>query len=394
MARSRGPMRAVVIALALARWPLRVRRRPAAPRRILVLHHLLLGDTLMLTPLLARLRARHPSAEIVMTVATSYAPLYAGRPYGVLAHPFDARDLATFWPLLRGPRFDLVILPADNRWSWLARALGAAWIVGLAGDRPAHKNWPVDELRPYSERPTAFGETAASLVDAQAGERYAPAAWPPPVAVGPARVGGDYAVLHVGASTPLKRWEPARWRAVADWLEARGILPVWTVGPGEAPLLDAIERTQAHPRFAGTLTLGQLWHLLAGARVLVAPDTGVAHLGRIVGVPTVALFGPGSAVICGAGDFFAGCPYRAVTVDPFPCRDQTIQFFRNVPWVRRCERMPGVPPGGCARALCMEAIGVTAVTSAIESLLERPQALRISAGDRAGKDSGRGRCTS
>src|SRR5450755_4208859 len=59
------------------------RRPPRDPRRILIAHHLLLGDTLMLTPLLAKLRARYPQAEIVMTVAGSFAPLYTSHPYGV-----------------------------------------------------------------------------------------------------------------------------------------------------------------------------------------------------------------------------------------------------------------------------------------------------------------------
>jgi ADP-heptose:LPS heptosyltransferase len=358
-----------------------------------VLHHLLFGDTLMLTALLAKLRDRYPAAEIVMTVDRPFAPLYAGRPYGVRAHAFDARDLSTFWPLLRGPRFDLVILPADNRWSWLARAIGARWIIGIAGDRPAHKNWPVDHLVPYSDRPMTFGETAASLVEGPATRTYAPADWPAPADAGRARVAGDYAVLHVGASTSLKLWEPARWRALAEWLELRGIVPVWTVGPGEAALLDAIDGPARHPRFAGTLAIEELWHLVARARLLVAPDTGVAHLGRIVGVPTVALFGPGSAVLCGAGAFFAKSPYRAVTVDPFPCRDQTIQFFRVVPWVRRCERMPGVAPDCCERPLCMESIELAAVTRAIESLLagERTSTALSAV---AGKDSDQRRCTS
>jgi ADP-heptose:LPS heptosyltransferase len=383
--RSRGPMRAAVLALALARWRVG-RNKPEAPRRILVLHHLLLGDTLMLTALLAKLRARYPTAEIVMTVAQAFAPLYAGRPYGVRVHPFEPTDPATFWPLLRAPRFDLAILPADNRWSWLARAIGAQWIVGLSGDRPPHKNWPIDECVDYSRSPTAFGETAASLVDGPDASVYAPADWPPPATEG-APIGGSYAVLHVGASTPLKRWPGERWRALAAWLEARGMLPVWTAGPGEGALVDAVRGEARHPCFPGTLTLAQLWHLIADARVLVAPDTGVAHLGRIVGVPTVALFGPGSAVICGAGAFFAGSPYRAVTVDPFPCRDQQIQFFRVVPWARRCERMPGAPPGGCERPLCMEAIDLAAVTGAIDALLGAPQATAdVTAAVRAGKD--------
>src|SRR4029453_9079319 len=120
---SRGPMRYASVALALAHWGSR-RRKPADPRRILVLHHLLLGDTLMLTALLAKLRERYPAAEIAMTVSPAFAPLYEGRPYGVTAHAFDPRDFATFRKLRALPRFDLAILPADNRWSWLPAAFG------------------------------------------------------------------------------------------------------------------------------------------------------------------------------------------------------------------------------------------------------------------------------
>ena len=128
MRRSRAPLRWFAVATALARWPFAwSRRRPAHPKRILVLHHLLLGDTLLLTGLLAKLRARHPEAEIVMTVSPAYAPLYEARPYGVRAHAFDPRDISTVWPLLRGGRFDLAILPADNRWSWLARDRLIPW---------------------------------------------------------------------------------------------------------------------------------------------------------------------------------------------------------------------------------------------------------------------------
>ena len=133
-------------------------------------------------------------------------------------------------------------------------------------------------------------------------------------------------------------------------------------------MVEAIDGDSARACILGTLSLATLWTVLANARLLVCPDTGIAHLGRVVGVPTVTLFGPGSALICGPGAFFADMPGRAVTVDPFPCRDQTIQFFREVPWARRCERLYGTTPGRCARPLCMEAIEVDAVRTAIESL--------------------------
>jgi ADP-heptose:LPS heptosyltransferase len=361
-------MRYASAALALANWGMR-RHKPADPRRILVLHHLLLGDTLMLTALLAKLRERYPAAEIVMTVAKAFAPLYEGRPYGVVAHPFDPRDFATFRTLRALPRFDVAILPADNRWSWLARALRIPWIVGIAGDRPAHKNWPVDELVPYSRVPTAFCETAAELVEGPAPAPYRSDMWPAPARPAGPALPKDYAVLHVGASSVLKLWPAERWRTLADAVEARGLAVVWSAGPGEGAIIDAIDASGTRPKIAGTLPLAGMWHLVANAKLLVCPDTGIAHLGRVIGVPTVTLFGPGSQVICGPGAFFANMPGRAVTVDPFPCRDQTIQFFREVAWARRCERLYGEGPQRCARARCMEAIDPAAVIAAVIDLI-------------------------
>src|SRR4030095_933551 len=46
------------------------------PRRVLIAHHLLLGDTLMLTALVAKLRSNHPEADLAMTVPRAIAPLY------------------------------------------------------------------------------------------------------------------------------------------------------------------------------------------------------------------------------------------------------------------------------------------------------------------------------
>ena len=123
--------------------------------------------------------------------------------------------------------------------------------------------------------------------------------------------------------------------------------------------------TRAIASFAGTLDLAQLWHLVAGARA--ARRAGHRHRAsrpRSTGTPTVALFGPGSALICGAGDFWRDAPYRAVTVDPFPCRDQRVLFKRDIEWVRRCGRSVAQ----CAAPRCMDAIDVADVEAAIAAL--------------------------
>ena len=62
---------------------------------------------------------------------------------------------------------------------------------------------------------------------------------------------------------------------------------------------------------AGRLDLAQLWDLLKNAAFLVCPDTGIAHLARLVGVPTVAIYGPGSPISTGPGLFWAKCAVQA-----------------------------------------------------------------------------------
>jgi ADP-heptose:LPS heptosyltransferase len=361
-ARSRLVHRAEVVARALRARAERRRARPSAPQRVLIAHHLLLGDTLMLTPLLAKLSALHPGADIAMTVPRAFVPLYATHPYRVRALPWDPRHANA--ALFAEAPFDLAIVPGDNRFSWLAAAMRARWIVAFDGDRPARKNWPIDDLRPWSASPAAWGDMVATLVDGPAPAPFAVRDWPAPAAAPFARPAGRYSVLHVGASTPLKQWPAERWAALADHLARRGIAPVWSGGRGEEAIVRAIDRDARFPSYAGRLDLAQLWQLLAGAAVLVAPDTGAAHLGRLTGTPTVALFGPGSAVVTGAGDFWRDAAYRAVTVDPFPCRDQRILFRREIAWVQRCGRTPAQ----CAAPRCMQAIGLDAVTAAIEEL--------------------------
>ena len=358
-----GRVRVVARALARRASSLGRRKAPREPQRILIAHHLLLGDTLMLTSLLAKLRARYSAADIVMALPEAFAPLYQGAPYGVRALGWNPRAPARS-PLWRERGFDLAFVPGDNRVSWLAQALGSRWIVGFAGDRPARKSWPFDELHRYPDRAAAWTDMVATLTDGPPPAPYARRDWSDPAADPFERARGRYAVLHVGASTPLKRWEADKWRSLAAWLAARGIEPVWSAGVGEEAIVRECDPDAQHRSYAAALSLPQLWRLLADAALLVAPDTGVAHLGRVVSVPTVALFGPGSASISGAGLFWRDAPFRAVTVDPFPCRDQRLLFKREIAWVRRCGR--GVDE--CPRPRCMEAIDLAQVRAAIVDL--------------------------
>ncbi len=350
--------RATVVAHALARSI--ARKAGGGPvRRVLVAHNLLLGDTLMLTPLLAKLRAAHPAAEIELTAAPAFVPLYAQRPYGVRALAFTPSRSATTRALLGREPYDLAFVLGDNRYSWLAAALGARHIVAHAGG-PARSNWFVDEAQPYSSAPAAWGDMVAGLVEGAEPAPYARGDWPAPPAAPFGMPTGPYAVLHVGASTPLKHWLPERWNALARALAAEGLAVAWSAGRGEEAVVQACDPAREFASYAGRLDLAQLWRLLDSAALLVAPDTGVAHLGRAAWTPTVSLVGPGSPMLSGTGRFWRDTPWISVAEDPFPCRDQAVLFGREVAWVRRCSRTLAE----CAEPRCMHAISIDAVLAA------------------------------
>lgn len=362
--RLRGRLRVLPRAL------LRKAARPRAdPQRILVAHHLLPGDVLMLTPLLAKLRARYPSAEISMTVRASLAPLYAGRPYGTRALAYDPRNAATLDAVFAGGGYDLAYVPGDNRYSWLAAAAGARWIVAFTGDRPAYKDRPVNELRPYRDTPAAWGDMVCDLVDGAPPPAHRPQDWPAPPCAAFERPQGRYAVLHVEASSPLKHWENGKWLSLADRLTDEGLDVIWSAGPQGEEYLRRIDGDGRHRALGHSLDLAQLWHLVKDATLLVCPDTSVMHIGRLTGTPTVALFGPSSDNLFGPGDFFRDMPYRAVTIADFPCRDQNRLFKREIAWIRRCQRTLEE----CPAPACMHAIGVEPVLGAALALA-RPAA--------------------
>lgn len=104
-----------------------------------------------------------------------------------------------------------------------------------------------------------------------------------PPADGPP-VPDDFVVLAPGAQHPTRSWP---WFPdLAKILLAKGINLVWIglqdEGPFGVPGLD----------LRGKTSIQDLLYVISKARALVSGDTGPMHLGRCLGVPVVAVFGP------------------------------------------------------------------------------------------------------
>ncbi|MBB5960234.1 ADP-heptose:LPS heptosyltransferase [Saccharothrix tamanrassetensis] len=97
---------------------------------------------------------------------------------------------------------------------------------------------------------------------------------------------GDDIVVHPGASHGARRWPVERFQAVVREL---GPDVVVTGSPAEADLVHEVAGGSARTSLGN---LASLLDVVAGARVVLCGDTGVAHVATAYRTPSVLLFGP------------------------------------------------------------------------------------------------------
>ncbi|MDH2427512.1 glycosyltransferase family 9 protein [Sphaerisporangium sp. TRM90804] len=102
-------------------------------------------------------------------------------------------------------------------------------------------------------------------------------------------------VIHPGGDDPARRWPPDRFAQVARAVAAEGLRVVVTGGARERPMALLVAAQAVLPPsavLAGRTSLGELCALVAGARLVISGDTGMARLATAYGTPSVAVFGP------------------------------------------------------------------------------------------------------
>lgn len=267
---------------------------------LLVLRPGAIGDTLLTMPALAALRARFSEAPIhlVGNVAAGELVVRAGLADRLTA--FDASEVtALFMP--SGPTEGLGPIRAGVAWcadpDGVLRAsfarLGAREVV-VAPSRP----------------PDAWRHVADYLVDTLAPLGVAPVGEPevrldlemPPMAASLAAerlrhlglVDHRWIAVHLGSGSPAKNWPATALAALLARVPAAlGMTPVVVVGPADRDTLAALlAAVPAPPALLRDLPLLPLAAALGGAAAYVGNDSGPTHLAALLGLPTLALFGP------------------------------------------------------------------------------------------------------
>jgi heptosyltransferase-2 len=347
------------------------------PRRILVRGVNWLGDAVMATPALRRLREKFPTAHIALLGPEKLRGLW-------LHHPAVNETLA-FAPgegvfaigkKMRAGKFDLaLVLPNSPRSALEVFAAGIPQRVGCA--RP-WRNWFLTQTVPSRAGAVKMHKRSAEEIklliagnsklrtqnskfpaSAHQINEYlhlaaALGANPEPLApqlvvmpeeiaaarkkFGLEQITGPIFGLNPGAEYgPAKRWPVEKFIIAAKEIQHRTNC-VWILfgGKNDQPLTAQIESALRTPRSAiynlsGQTSLRELMALLKLCRVLLTNDTGPMHVAAALGTPVVVPFGSTSPELTGPG--LPGDARHRLLKSTAPCAPC---FLRECPIDFRC----------------------------------------------------------
>jgi lipopolysaccharide heptosyltransferase I len=342
--------------------------------RILLIKPSAVGDVIHTLPVLAKLRARYPAAQIDWLLAPHIAELVRHHPALSNALLFARQDfnrlgrsvtatagLLRLFRRIWQTRYDLA-LDLHGQFRSALFTLASRAPVRLGFDRPGWRHRrQVGSALSRGWKGTREGAWVAythripiPTLDVHAVDRYlwlgpilglddGPADFGVPI---PAEardhvetllrqhgvLGRPYAVLVPGTLWPTKHWRLEGFAEVGRDLARQGIRVILAGSPKERPRCD--EAACACPsavNLAGQTTLSQLAALIDGAAICVTNDSGSMHLTVALGRPVVSVFGPTNPVWIG--------PYQrpyAVVQARVPCAPCYLRKLHQCRYEHQC----------------------------------------------------------
>ena len=278
-----------------------------------------LGDAVMTIPALLRLRASFPEAHITLLAPPRAAEVFTGfaQVDEIVTYrrkEDGARAFVNALRHLRRERFDVAILFQNAFEAALLAFLGGAKVrIGFDtqgrgallthklqhGDEHRNRHQTNDYLDLVAEAEcvvwgselTAERRAIPSLI-ANATQRQAATKFiPSPNAA-------KLIALNVGATNSrAKCWPEDRFAALADQMASRLNARFVLIGAGSERdnaerVIAQMQHKQATTNLAGKTNIAELIGLLSHCDLLVTNDTGPAHVGAALGIPTLTIFGP------------------------------------------------------------------------------------------------------
>jgi heptosyltransferase-2 len=367
--------------------------RPAtsasAPQRILVRGTNWLGDAVMTTPALMRLREKFPDSHIAVLMPEKLAPLLQNHPaVNEIISFAPGESVFSVGKKLRAGKFDTsLVLPNSPRSAIEVFLAGVPTQIGYArpwrnffltqavaprADAVKMRKRSIGEIRKLTEKNSEsriqnpeFPKSAHQIYEylhliAALGANPEPL--PPKLFVtveeveaagkkfGLKRKGGLIFGLNPGAEYgPAKRWPIERFIAVAKEVQQRTNC-TWILfgGKNDAEFTNQIEAALGNGpavlNLAGKTSLRELMALLNLCQIFLTNDTGPMHVAAALGVPVVAIFGSTSSEL--TGPMSNDESKLKIVKSDAPCSPC---FLRECPIDFRC--MNGIEAGRVVKAM-------------------------------------------
>ena len=291
----------------------RLRKQPDNPKKILLIRLDHLGDIIMTLPTYAAIRRLYPEAQIHTLVRSFTQDVFYNNknidkvilfdpPWFARDKKISFSDTIRFLLKLRKEKYDLIIeLHADPRNILAATFIGGYKVgYGIRGlgflfnkivnypqfNHLVEINLNIIRALGYKEKTLLNALTLQyGQADEMAVRKY---------------IKTPFVIINPGTGRPNKYWMPERWAKVADILAKQGYSIILTGSKTDISECKKITNLMKQKAIllAGKTTIRQLFVLIKKAKLVLAPDTSIAHFCACLGIPSITLFGPIPSAIC------------------------------------------------------------------------------------------------
>jgi heptosyltransferase-2 len=326
-----------------------------------------LGDCIMATPMIRRLREKNPDAHIALMGLSVHREIFEGNPNINATLLYDSfKGAGNFLRAasdLFSARFDTGYILPNSLSSAALFALGR--VKNKIGYNAENRGWLLDNKIPWPGQVEHRTPRYLRLMDNQPDISEAAKSYIPEMRI----TGDDHALadkllagvdtshaiaINPCSITPTRRWFPERFAELADRARKEmGLQTVLVGGPSKedteaAARVEELCRSAKPANLQGKTKIKTMAAVLAKLKLLVTGNTGTMHIASTVGTPMV--------IITGSSDINVTAPwgveYRVIQKDLpcYPC------------WKNQCPYRPERPE-------CMEIVTVEDVFKELADLM-------------------------
>lgn len=277
----------------------------SAPSSLCILRLSAIGDVCHAIAAVQAIQKEWPSTKITWIVGKVEAQLIHDLP-NITVLPFDKKlgfkGMKAIWSQLKDHHFDaLVHMQLALRASVLTTGINAKYKVGFNRKRAKEGQWLFTNRKIEDTASAHVLDSFYSFVEYLGVPKSEPT-WNIPLsnddfAFVNSHIPSEnpYVVISPAASKDERNWLTERYAQLADWLNEQGYQVVLCGSPSEreTQLGEHIEFLTQLPiiNLIGKTSLKQLTAVLNKAQVVIAPDSGPAHIATTQNTPVIGLYG-------------------------------------------------------------------------------------------------------